>query len=325
MKLPLLVLATLLLTPSAQQSTGTTKVDARDILERMGQDFGAPRMGVPRPLQPKTAAVEVDSDAEATSVAASDKQRRAAASKVLEGSLRRQLQLEKATPADAQWLRVDEEGVVSASLDASGQAHLEELLACLRSFDDLIVIEARYVEIARAAARKLGIEGTSHLATVDERDVLLEALMAESANMLSAPKVLMHSLQQATLYVGELVTYVADWSVHKVAPNGAEVLDPKVMEVRLGTSLAARGLPLPSDKLSLSLEIEHATIATPLRTSRVQLGSHEVEIALPEISTQRVQVEFTAAPQATTLLAIPSEADKLLLVFVTADIVPNTK
>lgn len=325
MKLHLLALATLLLTPSAQQTTGTTSLDARDILERMGPDFGAPRMGLPRPLQPKTTAREVDSEAGTESVAASDKQRRIAASKVLESSLRRQLRLEETTAVDTRWLRVNDEGVVSGSLDATGQARLEELLACLRSFDDLIVIEARYVEVSRAAARKLGIEATSHLATVEERDVLLDALKFEGADTLSSPKVLMHSLQRASLYVGDVLTYVEDWSIHKVEPHGAEVLDPKIMEVRLGTFLAARGLPLPGDKLSLSLEIEHATVAKPLRTSRVQLGSREVEVALPEISAQRVQVELTVSPKATTLLPIPSEADKLLLVFVTADVVPETK
>ena len=325
MKLHLLALAALLLSPSAQQTTGTTSRDARDILERMGPDFGAPRMGLPRPVQSKTTARELASDDSTDSVAATDRRRRIAASKVLEASLRRQLRLEEASAVDARWLRVNEEGVVSGSLDAAGQAQLEELLACLRGFDDLIVIEARYVELQRTVARKLGIEATSHIATTEERDVLLDALMAEGANMLSSPQVLMHSLQQATLYVGDVLTYVEDWSVHKVEPHGAEVLDPKIMEVRLGTSMAARGLPLPGDKLSLSLEIEHASVAKPLRTSRVQLGSREVEIALPEISAQRVRVELTVAPKATTLLPIPSEADKLLLVFVTADVVPETK
>ncbi len=209
--------------------------------------------------------------------------------------------------------------------DGAGQARLEELLACLRSFDDLVVIEARHEEVSRTAARKPGIEGTSHLATVEERDVLLAVLTFEGADRLSSPEVLTHSLQRASLCVGDVLSQVEDWSIHKVEPNGAEVLEPRVMEVGLGTSLVAHGLPPSGDKRSLSLEIEHATVAKPLRTSHVQLGSRELEVTLPEISAQRVQIELTVAPKATTLPTTPSEAGKLLLVFVTADIVPQAK
>jgi len=325
MKLHFPLLATLLLAPSAQQATGVKSVEARDILERMGTDFDAPRPGVPRPIQAKTVARDLAAGTEAELDAVAEKRRRTAASAKLESILRGQLRLEAAAPGNAKWLRVSEDGALTASLDAAGQARLDELLACMRAFDKLVMIEARYIELPKAAARKLGIDATSTLATIEERDILLESLMSEDADMLSSPKVLMLPLQQASLYVGDTVNYVEDWSVHKVETGGAEVLDPRIMEVRLGMSLVARAVPLPADKLSLSLEIGRATITKPMRTSRVQLGSREVEVALPEISNRRVQIELTVAPKATTLLPIPSEGDRMLLVFVTADVVPESK
>ena len=300
-------------------------VDARDILERMGTDFDAPRLGVPRPIQANTAARDLAGGTEAEPDALAEKQRRATASAKLESILRGQLRIEAAAPQDAKWLRVSTDGALTASLDTAEQARLDELLACMRAFDELVMIEARYVELPKTAARKLGIDSTSTLATIEERDVLLESLMSEGADMLCSPKVLMQPLQQASLYVGDVVNYVEDWSVHKVEPGGAEVLDPRIMEVRLGTFLVARAVPLPADKLSLTLEIGYATVAKPMRTSRVQFGSREVEVALPEISNQRVQMELAVAPRATTLLPIPSEGDRMLLVFVTTDVVPESK
>jgi len=325
MKFLFLLLATLPLAPSAQQATGVKSVDARDVLERMGTDFDAPRLGVPRPIQAKTVARDLAAGTEAEPDAVAERRRRVAASAKLESILRGQLRIEAAAPGDAKWLRVSEDGALTASLEAAEQARLDELLACMRAFDELVMIEARYVELPKAAARKLGIDATSTLATMEERDVLLESLMSEGADILASPRVLMQPLQQASLYVGDVVNYVEDWSVHTVEPGGAEVLDPRIMEVRLGTFLVARAVPLPADKLSLSLEIGHATIAKPMRTSRVQFGSREVEVALPEISNQRVRMELTVAPRATTLLPIPSEGGRMLLVFVTADVMPESK
>lgn len=340
MKLQPLLLAPLLVAALPQQSSSVRTYDTRNIVERVGSKVAAPQLGRPRPLQSNAMENAGPQDGNAKPEEADDSWRERA--KSLEEILRRQLQLDASASSESHWLHVSADGVVStrrdvsrlhmnergslsANLEEVEHSRLVELLERLRSFVDLVSFEVRLVEVPKAVAAKLGIEGDSMLTSTEDRDVLLASLRAEGMNLLVAPKLAMRSLQAASLQVGESLNYIHDWSVTKVEPGAVEVLDPLVMEVQLGTYVQARAVPLPDGKLSLSVEIQYATMERPLRTQRVQLGSREVEVALPEISAQRVQVELTVAPKATTLLPIPSEADKLLLVFVTADVVPETK
>jgi hypothetical protein len=158
-----------------------------------------------------------------------------------------------------------------------------------------------------------------------DRAALLASLVSRGASVLVAPKLLVHPLQQANVIAADTLNYVGDWTAHTVEPGPVDVLDPVLMEVTLGSALAAFVVPLPDEKLALSLEVQHASVERPLRTQRVSLAGRDVEVALPVITQQRARLEFSLADGATAVLALPAEGERVLLQFVTVRSVPQQK
>jgi hypothetical protein len=323
-KLSLLLLAPLAWAQSADEAAITKLYETRDIASRIGALLPMPVLGVPQKLREKTESGEQSP----TAVADDDtgtKQQLESGIRRLEELLRRHAGLSAETLASPKRLRMTEAGTLVAETSASEQARLARVVENLRRFEGAFSVEALLVEVPRDVTQDLGLNESSVLQAEVERDALLASLRNRGASVVVGPKLLVNPLQRANVIVGDTLNYIGDWSVHTVEPGPVEVLDPVLMEVTLGSALAAFVAPLPESKVALSLEVQHASAERPLRTQRVSRAGREVEVALPVITQQRAQLEFSLADGATAVLALPAESERVLLQFVTVRSVPQQK
>ncbi len=323
-KLALLLLAPLAWAQSAEDAAITKLYETRDIATRIGARVSMPLLGVPKELREKSESRDHASVAD-SDVDAETKRQLEGGLQRLEELLRRHAGLNPETLGSPKRLRMTEAGTLVAATSAGEQDRLAGMIEHLRRFEGAYSIDAQLVDVPRDVARDLGVDASSVLRSDVDRAALLASLVSRGASVLVAPKLLVHPLQQANVIAAETLNYVGDWTVHTVEPGPVEVLDPVLMEVTLGSALDAFVVPLPDEKLELSLEVQHASVERPLRTQRVSLAGREVEVALPVITQQRAQLEFSLADGATAVLALPAEGERVLLQFVTVRSVPQPK
>jgi hypothetical protein len=320
--------------PTQPQSHFTMMLyEARDIVERIGPDFPARKIGTSRPARsglleggvPLLADIPLVGSA-LKQPAASDRfieelARVAAGSRVLESTVSR-LILPKAKDA-AFNLRCTDNGTFVLTATAPQHEWVSAFFDHLRKYDKLVEVEARFVRVPGERLKELGIEGTSVFPKPEDVPTLLEALkQTPKVEFMSAPRVVVLPLQRASISVLDQVRYVGDWRVETVEPGAQEVLVPEIEELETGLALDVRAVPLPGEKLALTLEAQEARLARPLvpftEKLKTKKGEVEVAIALPDVAIQRVQTELLLQDGSTAVLVVdPSSSKDRLVIVVT--------
>lgn len=307
--------------------------EARDIVDRIGPDFPAPRLGTPRPARsglwegqvPLLADLPVVSTLlkpPATNGGLADELARVAAgSRVLESVAARLITPKSQDPLFS--LRCTENGTLVINGTQAQVEWLGAFLGHLRTYDKRIEVEARFVRTPAGRLEELGIQGTSAFPRPEDLPALLEALQqTPKVEFVSAPRVTVLPLQRASISVLEQTKFVKDWRVETVEPGAQEVLVAEIAELDTGLALDVRAVPLPDGKIALSIEAQEAQLARPLvpftKKLKTRKGETEVALALPEVDVRRVQSELLLQDGSTALLVLedPSGSKDLQLVVV---------
>lgn len=309
--------------------------DVRDLAERIGPDFPARKIGMARPVGPNGTAeigVPVLSDVpilsslfvtpDPTTASPEQAAQVAAGTRLIESTVKRHL-----TPAISDPIHKvgsTQAGTLVFNGNLEQQEWLESFLKHLRTFDKLIEVEARFVRVPGERLKELGIEGTSVFPKPEDVPALMKSLQeSPKVEFMSAPRVMAFPLQRASISVLDTVRYVGDWRVETVEPGAQEVLVPEIEELETGLALDVRAVPLPGEKLALTLEAQDARLARPLapltQKLKTKKGEAEVTLALPEVSVQRIQTELLLQDGSTAVLVVdPSSSKDRLVIVVTA-------
>lgn len=295
--------------------------DVRDVLLDMGRGFPAPRLGQIEAVLPPVAAHSVTStttpseptEAEIDAMCTTN-------GVVLADFLRRHVQPTLSDPTER--IACTSSGNLVCNLLPEQQESARALLDELRRHDGYIEIRARFLTASSEVVKQWGLDATSVLATPEALQAL-ERKLAESTlfEQLTAPALMALPGQRSSITVASAVTVVQDWVLQVVEPNGREIADPRLGVIHEGIALDVRALPVPGGLFDLELDVQRAKIRKPMRTATVELGSSrlEVEIALPEVDSQRFQSRFAIrSGTGVILVGAGDDPSKKLVVLVTA-------
>lgn len=308
--------------------------DVSDLAERMGPEFPARKIGTARPVGPKGTAergVPVLADipllgslftnSDPKTASPEHATQVAAGTRLIESTVRRHLTPQISDPHQS--IGSTQAGSLVFNGTRAQHEWLKEFLTHLRSYDKLVEVEARFVRVPGERLKELGIEGNSVFPKPEDVPTLLEALkQTPKVEFMSAPRVVVLPLQRASISVLDQVRYVGDWRVETVEPGAQEVLVPEIEELETGLALDVRAVPLPGEKLALTLEAQEARLARPLvpftEKLKTKKGEVEVAIALPDVAIQRVQTELLLQDGSTAVLVVdPSSSKDRLVIVVT--------
>ena len=130
------------------------------------------------------------------------------------------------------------------------------------------------------------------LAPADMERLLAAAPKLQGVDFLDSPKLTMFTRSRGYLSTYDKVEYVKDWSLRVVEPGHRTIAVPEIASVRDGLGVSVRGALLDANRLGLEVELWRSVLKKPIRTANVRLdvdGGRDVEVALPEVDTQRMR------------------------------------
>lgn len=281
--------------------------DVRDIAQRLGKDFEAPKLGVPRPIRPTLAARDaMESQPTATPDPAVEAAAVERGARVIEMLARSHVQPPLADPNES--LRATQAATLVANLLPDQHAWLSSFLDTLRAFDDCIEVRARFIELPRGRMKQWEIEKAAVLDGAPELDAFLARVRAEPLhNELTAPTLTTLPAQRAYMSVGEKLAYIGDWAVHVVEPGSREIADPEIHEIEEGMLFDARAVPLPGGLFGLTVALQQAVIERPIATKKLRIGSKsdvEVEVGLPKVESARIDTQLLLRDGSSAVLVV---------------------
>jgi len=156
----------------------------------------------------------------------------------------------------------------------------------------------------------LGAEAMTKLvaALVQERD----------ASVLEAPRLLVRSMQMASIAIGDEKTFVRDFEVKAV--DGSVIAEPVIGTVRDGQEVAVLCASLGSDELAVQMEVSSQSVAQPFREVKTVVpgATTEVTIQVPVVTGCRASQAVRIANGATAMMAAPRNDGTWLLCLTTA-------
>jgi type II secretory pathway component GspD/PulD (secretin) len=174
-----------------------------------------------------------------------------------------------------------------------------------------VFVDARILEMPKGTLKELGIDGTTK--TFDKRadlDALVDRLKNhEGVNLMNSPRLLVHPRAQASMSVGDSVSYVADWRLEIVEPGPQSVPVPTIENVFDGTMIECCAVPLDEGVYGLELKFTSSHLVRPIPTKKIRIGSgegKEVEVGLPELKKIGVDTRVSLADGASLLLGVLS-------------------
>lgn len=159
------------------------------------------------------------------------------------------------------------------------------------------------------------------LAPEDLERLLAAAPKLPGVDFLNAPKLMMFTRSHGYLSTYDKVEYVKDWSLRVTEPGHKTIAVPEIGSVRDGLGVGVRGVELGTNQLGLEVELWRSVVKKPIRTASVHLdvdGGRDVEVALPEVDTQRMRSQVVIEPGRSVYFRGPGPSeDKEMLVLLT--------
>lgn len=199
----------------------------------------------------------------------------------------------------------------------------------------LVDLQVRWIEGSLAEFAALGVTRESGPKALETSAEELDRTLASGRfDTLSAPRLLSHPLQRASISVMDESKYVQDWKVEKVLPGPKEIAVPVLGTLRIGQTATVRSAVLAKGDVALELAVERSKLAA-LRTVETQVrgaGDPRLEIALPEVQTTRVTASGLVANGGTLAFLVQDASGvtqtkdgRELLVLVTARVRSEAK
>jgi hypothetical protein len=135
---------------------------------------------------------------------------------------------------------------------------------------------------------------------------LLTALRQDAAEELSAPKLCVRPLAQASLSTGEQVAYVRDFTVMR--QQGKAIADPIVDRVFDGTEVQLLATWMPNGTVGIDCSVQSHKVQRPLPEAKVDLGvGAPVTVQLPRVTTVQLQQKALLPLGDSVVLAAPRQ------------------
>lgn len=165
---------------------------------------------------------------------------------------------------------------------AKQQQWLQGFLSGVASFEGLIEVETRVLELDLGTLELLGVEQTSTTIDAAARADLEARLENHEHDMVIAPTVATLPFARAVLFTGKEVAYIENYELRVL--DGASVADPVISVVTDGVTIELRSVPLSDGRLAIAIELDLAKLIEPIPQFETSLGSgHKVTIQLPEV------------------------------------------
>jgi len=217
-------------------------------------------------------------------------------------------------------IQADEHGWLVCYLRPEQHAWLERFIELQQSHERnwMAMVETDWYTISSNDLAKLKL--TSSALLLDDAEQIERfkgVLMANSADRLSTPRVSSYPGQLAELSSLNQVSYVKEYKLEIVEPGRQEIADPVVDVIQEGVTMSLRVLQTGDELYGLRLSCASAEIERPIPTRRFKLSpAHpsEVEVAMPQVRTAKVDATVLVADGGGVLLVTSGLADDRNLV-----------
>ena len=211
-----------------------------------------------------------------------------------------------------QWtLHLTPNGTMVLRATASQHEWLARFLDRNRSPEKLILIESQWIEGPKGGFERMGLaaDASSMVIEAKDRDRLLAACkeMAQCSELMS-PRLIIEPLANGTLYTGETLAYVKNYTLETVQPGDAKIAVPEIARIEEGLQMQAKAVLLDSDRIALEIESSSTVVHRPIATKSVHLATDvpsDLKIALPDVDRRAVQVSCTLSPEAAVAFRAP--------------------
>jgi hypothetical protein len=176
----------------------------------------------------------------------------------------------------------------------------------------LFLFEARILSLPPGVAEELGVQA-SHSRLEEPPDLFVERAVDAGGNVLTSPRLLVHSGQRATLSVSNPVAYIKERNVVTVEPGGVTLVDPVIDVIQEGVLFEGMGVLVRPDVVGLDFSLTVTDIERPIPTIE---GPHGA-ISTPIVHTREVASRLAMALDATMVVPIGEEGGKDLVLLLT--------
>ncbi|MDA1260701.1 MAG: hypothetical protein O3A20_08770 [Planctomycetota bacterium] len=217
-------------------------------------------------------------------------------------------------------IQADEQGWLVCYLRPEQHEWLQRFIELQQTHERhwMAMVETDWYTISSKDLAKLKL--TSSALLLDDAEQIeryKEVLIANSADRLSTPRVSSYPGQLAELSSLNQVSYVKEYKLEIVEPGRKEIADPVVDVIQEGITMTLRVLQTGDELYGLRLSCASAELERPIPTRRFKLSpAHpsEVEVAMPQVRTAKVDATVLVADGGGVLLVTSGLADDRNLV-----------
>lgn len=197
-------------------------------------------------------------------------------------------------------------GRIALTAGAEKIAWAQKFCEVQRSAKDLVEVQGRLFYLPKGTLRSLGIEGPTR--TFD-READLDAFLAQvkdrdATYIANNPRLVTQPRAQASISVGETVSYISDWRLEIVEPGPQTIAVPTIGSVFDGMKMECRAVPLKEGLYGLELNFTSSHLVRPIPTKNLRIGSGEVKdvtVGLPEVKKVGIDTRVSLADGASLL------------------------
>lgn len=216
-------------------------------------------------------------------------------------------------------------GYLHARLDKAQHEWVRSFLDRLRNpHKEQVRVDARFVQLPRGGAAKLGLERVATTFSSEEAAAFRAAFEESDYEEMASPSLLAGLAQRASMSILNQVSYVRDWQIQVVQPGDQEIADPVIDVVQEGHLLDLRAVQVGDELYGMELSSTVAQLQRPIPTRTLRIGpgaDQEVEVGTPEVVTAGIEAELRLAPGDLVVLYTPSSGEQDLLVLLSMQIV----
>ncbi len=179
----------------------------------------------------------------------------------------------------------------------------------------VFLLETRLLRVEESELEVLGIheEPTILPEESDAEDFLDRVEHSVRANVISAPKLLIHNRQEASISVGKKISYIKEYAVATIEPGNREIVSPMIENVHEGIFFEGMVVTLIHDMIGLDFKLTVSEVDRPISTRQTEHG----EIGLPIFHTTSLSTKMVLRDKATLLFPTQGRDEDRTVLMVT--------